>query len=307
MARRAHVDISMGIQPAAPTSDALMQEQMASALALQDAASKHPEEPKAVKSTNYVIFKLVNTSRKGAVNVDGIDDVINPETSKLERIRLVTGCDSIWLKDQKNLTDDYVRQNRRSLKFEGKFCRIPEWDTTAIEFARICRSFVESPTYKSRGSKHAFFEWNPARMAEENAKKTRRKMDAMKKAIDAPVDYMRKHAYYLGVQAVDEIGLPKNDEAIRNDYFVKAEQNPEHFLKTYEDPAVNISYMVKKALSEGKIDLGRTQGSAYWAFNGGLIGQIPLGQTPHGYLVNLSLNHTKEGKAFLETLQSISS
>ena len=245
----------MGITHDNSISDKLMEEQLASQLALQDAAAMQPPTQEVKTDVKYVIFKLVNTSRKGRLNIDGIDDVINPKTNKMERIRLLAGVDTIWQKEQKEVTDDYVRQNRRSLQFEGKFCRIPEWDTTAVEFAKTCRHFVETPGYKARGSRHAFFEWNPARMAEERAKKQARKLEAMKYALAADTEQMKKHAFYLGVQPVDEIGIPKNDEAIRNDYFAKAEQDPETFLKSYQEPIVNISYLIKKAITEGKIDL----------------------------------------------------
>lgn len=309
MARKSHIDISMGVTHDTSISDKLMEEQLASQIALQDAAAANPTPETLKTDTVYTIFKLVNTSRKGALNIDGIDDVINPATGKVERIRLLAGIGTIWQREQKEVSEDYVRQNRRSLRFEGKFCRIPDWDTTALEFAKTCRSFVESPGYKKRGSKHAFFEWNPARMAEERAKKQGRKLEAMKLALDPTlgVQQMKQHAFYLGVQPVDEIGITKNDEAIRNDYFAKAEQDPENFLKSYQQPIVNISYLVKKAISEGKIDIGRTPGSVFWAANGGHIGQHPANQMPADYLIGLAMGHTKEGKQFLETLQSISS
>lgn len=308
MAKRSHVDLSMGAVPQEThASDQLMQEQLASQMALEDAAKLNPT-PEVVKTdVKFILFKLVNTSRKGRLNVDGIDDVINPKTGKMERIRLLAGVDTIWQKEQKDVTDEYVKQNRRSLQFEGKFCRIPEWDHTALEFAKTCRSFIESPGYKARGSKHAFFEWNPARMAEARAAKQKKRLDAMQKALAAPVEQMRKHAFYLGVHAVDEVGIQKTDEGIRNDYFGKAEVDPVRFLESFEQPIVNISYLVKKAITEGKIDLGRTPGSAYWASNGGHIGQYPQTQTPADYLIGLAMGHTKEGKLFLETLQSISS
>lgn len=309
MARRKDIELSLGQTSEPSISTQLMEEQMASTLALEDARAKQPEESPYAKfqNTEYVVFKLVNTDRKGRLNVDGIDDVINPKTQKMERIRLLAGIDTIWQSEQKDVSPEYVKQNRRSLTFEGKFCRIPKWDTSALEFARTCRSFIESPTYKSRGSRHRFFEWNPARMAEEKAKLNGKKMQAMRYALEATIEKVKKHAFYLGVSPVDEIGIPKNDEAIRNDYFAIAEKDPIRFLESYESPKVTVSFLIKKAISEGKMDLGRQQGSVYWAHNGGFIGQIPNGQNAHDYLIDLALGHTKEGKQFLEILESTSS
>src|SRR6185312_4191504 len=307
MARRADIELSM--QDNRPTSADLMAEQMAANIALSDARLGVPETPVASsEKEEYIIFKLVNGSRKGRLNVDGIDDVINPATGKVERVRLLRGVDTIWAKEQKDLSENYVKENRRSLLFEGKFCRIPKSDAAAVEFAKVCRSFIESPTYKKRGSRHAFFEWNPARQAEEAAKKNELKLRAMKIALsEQDMEKVCRHAHYLGVRFTDEFGTPYNDEGIRNFYFAKAEQDPKTFMESCDHPIVNIAYMVKKAISDNKIDLGRAQGSAFWAASGGFIAQIPQSRMPAEYLTELAMTSSKEGKLFLDTLQTISS
>lgn len=307
MAKRSHIDLSMADN--VQSSEQLMAEQMETQLAMIDAANATPKDPEFEtehEDQGNVIFKLAATNRKGKVNVDGIDDVINPTTGKLERIRLITGSPSIWLKDQKDLTEDYVKQNRRSLTFVNRFLFIPKWDTQAVEFARICRSFIESPTFKKKGSKHAFFEWNPARQAEEAARKNKLKMEAMKMALSIDVEKMRKHALYLGVQFVDEVGVPKNDESLRNDYFAKAEADPKKFMESLDSKVVNISFVVKKAIRDNKIDLGRSNGMAYWAQNGGFICQIPMSRTATEYLVELAMTNSVEGRQFLDQLQTVS-
>ena len=84
--------------------------------------------------TKYYVFKLVSNTRKGGVHVPGIDDVVNPATGKMERIRLLTGVDTIWLKEQKDVTQEYAKMNQRNLSFVRgtKILRIPEWDHTAL-------------------------------------------------------------------------------------------------------------------------------------------------------------------------------
>ena len=49
-----------------------------------------------------VVFKLVDTKKKGASYIDGIADVINPKTKKVERARLISGLDTLWFKEQKD-------------------------------------------------------------------------------------------------------------------------------------------------------------------------------------------------------------
>src|SRR5690348_10435148 len=59
----------------------------------------------------YYIFKLVDSNKKGGVRLASTDDVVNPATGRTERIRLLNGVDSVWIKDQKDLPKDYHLSN----------------------------------------------------------------------------------------------------------------------------------------------------------------------------------------------------
>lgn len=251
----------------------------------------------------YRIFKLVNNDKRGRLYIDGIDDVINPQTGKVERVRLLSGISSIWIKDQKDITEDYVRQNRRSLIFEDKVLRVPSWDSTAIEFIEVSRHLVDNPNRKM-GTKTEFYEWNPQKQAELALKQRHQKVEAMKLAMTISDDKMRKHALFLGVNFVDELGLPKTPDSLRNDYILKAEENPKIFMETADSPLVHISYLVKKAIIDAKIDVGRESNKAYWA-TGGFICSIPSHMKPQAYLVEFATNGTRESKDFLEQLEIV--
>lgn len=255
----------------------------------------------AEPTTEFVVFKLVNTKKKGRVYIDSINDAYNEESKKVERMRLLAGVESIWLKDQKDVTEDYAKQNRRTLMFEGKILRIPTWDTTAIEFARKCSHCIDNPKRRT-GSKTEFFEWNPQKQAEEALKKQHFMIDAMQKALTVSEDVMKKHALYLNVSFIDEVGFPKTSESIRRDYALKAQQDPQRFMQTLESPLVEISFLVKKALSDSKIDVGRERNKAYWA-TGKFICSIPPHQSVHEYLVEYASAGSPESKDFLEQLK----
>ena len=274
--------------------------------ALQNAQTEHEYSEIAKVNateakTEFVIFKLVNTKKKGRVYIDSINDTIHPETKKVERMRLLAGVDSIWLKDQKDVTEEYARNNRRSLIFEGKLLRIPTYDTAAIEFARLSSHCIDNPKRRT-GSKTEFFEWNPKKQAEEALKKQHFMIDAMQKALTVPEEVMKKHALYLNVAFIDEVGFPKTTEAIRRDYALKAQQDPKRFMETFESPLVEISFLVKKALSDSKIDVGRERNKAYWA-TGKFICSIPPHQTVHEYLVEFASAGSPESRDFLEQLK----
>lgn len=263
------------------------------------------ENPASSAVEQFVCFKLTNSNKKGGTYIPNIDDVVNPKTGKVERIRLLAGVDTIWLKEQKDLSPDYVRQNARSLVFPrgAKIMRIPTWDTTALEFARVCRHNVGNPDRKT-GSKFEFFEYNPAKEQEEALKKELFELEMAMEAQKQPVDKMRKHAYYLGVNFVDELGNAKTDEGVRREYMLIAKRNPSLFQKTLNSKDVELNYQIKKAILDSKIDLGRIVGSAYWG-TGGFIARIPQGRKPVEYLVEFATQNTDESKQFCEQLKTI--
>jgi hypothetical protein len=248
----------------------------------------------------YLILKLVKKIGRGNVNIDGVCDVLNPTTGKVERARLLSGIDTIWLKEQKDLTKEYIDQNRRSLKFEDGICRIPKDDTSAIEYATIHNGFVDNPKRRT-GSRHEFFAWNPERMADERLKKRMFKLEAMKKAMECPFEDMKKHAIYLGIMPTDEFGIPKNEQYYRDEYILKAEENPTRFMETFGSKLVEITFMVRKALMDAKIDCHKEIGKIYFS-TGKFICSIPSGRKPQEVLIEFASSGMPEAQTFLDDL-----
>jgi len=254
----------------------------------------------------YHIFKLINRTRRGGVHVPGIDDVINPATGKMERVRLLSGVDTIWVKEQKDITPEYVTNNLRSLSFVRgtKILRIPEWDTTALEFASITRHNVGSASNKT-GSQFEFYEYDPAREQEELFKREALELEMAILAKEMPSDKMRKHAAFLGIRLIDDLGMPKTDDGLRREYMVYAKRNPDYFQKTKDSKEIDIMWMIKRAILDSKIEIGREPGKIYWSNGGGLIGVMSKQDTPEKYLLNLALTNSQDGQAFRDQLQKI--
>jgi hypothetical protein len=262
------------------------------------------EAPIANAGNVYKVYKLSDTRKTGNYHMDGIDDVWNPETKRIERIRLLRGFPSIWLKDQKDLDKAFIESNRRSLTFTARVLRLPDYDTTAIEFLLLSNANIDNPNKKGT-RRLTFFEWNPQRQAEVERKKRLAKVEAIKFATTASVDDMRKHANYLGISFIDDLGFPKSDDALRNDYELYAEAQPNKFMASAGSKEVEIAFIVKKAILDSKIDLTAKLGSAYWADNGGFICKIPTGVEPQEYLVEYAMLPQDEGKAFLSQLKKL--
>jgi hypothetical protein len=253
-------------------------------------------------ATTYKIFKLSDTNKNGKYHMEGIDDVLNPAKNRMERIRLLRGYPSIWVEDQKGLEKSFIESNRRSLIFDRRILRIPDYDTTAIEFLELCNANVDNPN--RRGTrKLTFFQWNPLRQAEVERAKRVAKIEAIKFASSTSDEDMRKHCNYLGILFNDELGMPKSNEALRNDYELYAESQPNKFMISAGSKEVEVAYAVKKAIIDNKIDLNIKRGSAYWAGDGGFICKIPSTSRPQDYLVEFAMMPQDESKAFLEQLK----
>ena len=254
----------------------------------------------------WIIYKLVDTSRRGRVWIDGIDnDIMNPKTGIRERIWLLAGASSIWSTDLvEQLKDkDWLRTSRRSLEFEGGILRIPTWDERQIEFVNSCRHFIDNPSRRS-GSRHEFFEYNPKKQQEAALAKELLEMDMAIEASKIDILQVRKLASFFGVVFYDELGQPKDDAGIRRELMLFAKREPKRFQQNLKSKEVDIAYLVKKAIIENKIDLGGTAGNVTWA-NGGMIGKMPQNRKAQEFLTELAMTNNSDGTAFLEHLQRV--
>jgi hypothetical protein len=261
------------------------------------------EAPVATGNT-FKIFKLSDTKKNGKYHMEGIDDVWNEKKGRMERIRLLRGYPSIWVEDQKGLEKSFVEQNRRSLIFDRRVLRVAEYDVEALEFLNLCNANLDNPNRKGT-RKVTFFQWNPQRTAELERAKRVAKVEAIKYASLASDEEMRKHCNYLGISFVDELGMPKSLEALRNDYELYAEAQPNKFMQSAGSKEVEIAFIVKKALIDNKIDTTTKRGSAYWSGDGGFICKIPADKKPQNYLVEFAMFSQDESRAFLEQLKKL--
>jgi len=272
----------------------------------EDVARHTIETMPATKETKHHIFKLVDTKKKGGVYIPNIDDIINPETGREERARLLVGVESIWVKDQKHLDPDYVRNNAKSLAFpRGSKClRIPDWDAAALQFARLCRHNIGNPNRKS-GSKFEFYEYDPAKQAAEALKKESLEIDMAIVARELDEVTMKKYISFLKMPMHDEIGEIKTNDLLRKELMLFAKRNPFQFqdLVNNKSKEIEISYLVKKAILSANVDVASQPGRAFWAGGGGLIGIIPSSRQPIDYLTELALTNTEEGRTFQQQLK----
>jgi hypothetical protein len=258
------------------------------------------------KDKEWYIFKLVDNSKSGGVYIPNIDDVWNPKTGKVERIRLLSGVHTIWQSEQKELTADYVKMNMRSIEFPRgvKIRRVAAHDATMLEFMRLSNSNIGNPK-RVKTSKFEFFEYDFAAAEKDAFEREDFELEMALLAKKEGAAAMKKHAAFLGIRLINELGEPKTEEGIRREYVMYAKRNPEYFNKTRNTPQIEISWQVKKAISETLIDIGTEKGKVFWSNGGGMICAIPQGENPETYLTDLAMTNSEEGIKFKEQLKQV--
>ncbi len=256
-----------------------------------------------VKDAANLVLRLVDTSRKGGLNIEGIVyNVNNPKTGKPDTLRLLVGVYTPWASEQGTYTEKQLGKMRRSIRFEDKTCIIPPKDEAAIEFVKHCPANIDSPNY-GHGNKHTFYVHDPKRQADEQLELAMKAMEQVQYAATCDEMTMRRHANYLGVVSHDEFGILKDVSVIRREYMLKAQTDYKTFKDTKDSPAVMISYLIKRAIQDNRIDIGKQPGMAYWAA-GGFICKVPNATKAVDYLIEFAMLPTEEGKQFLAQLQA---
>jgi hypothetical protein len=136
-----------------------------------------------------------------------------------------------------------------------------------------------------------------------NMEKAEARMDAMRIALEAPLDMMIPHAKYLGIEFTNRQNVERGEKAIRFDYLNIADKKPDMFIKTYNNPLVKIQYVVQKAMSSGLIDTSSVKGQAIWGDSKAYIAQIPDGKPALQFLSEFCL--TEKGKEFYSQIKHI--
>lgn len=265
------------------------------------------EQGSGAPEVKYVVFKLVKKKVR-RLTLDGIcHDVPNPNNNnKPETIRLIRGASSIWSTELTEMLKDkeYVNKNRVGLHFEDGICRIGTHELVKLDFARHNKNNVGKNRHGS--GKYDFYEYDAAEEQKMRHEKQMSRINLIQVISTMDEKKMVKLALFLGIKPYDdEVGLPKTPDGYRTELLIKADTQPEIVNRYMNAKEVEVSYLVRKGITDAKIDLGGQTGNVMWAGNGGHIGKIPIGRKPLEYLTELAMTNSNEGKLFKEQLESM--
>jgi hypothetical protein len=257
-----------------------------------------------VGQQQFVVFKLVRKVRR--MTIDGICHyVINPKTGNPETIRLINGAGSIWSSDLTELLKDkaYISKNRIGLQFLDGVCRIGVHEKTKLEFARMNANNVGK--VRNGAGKFDYYEYDAAEEQKMANEETVNRLNLLTTIATMEEEKMVRLALYMNIKTTDDIGIPRNPQGYRTELMLMADKRPKDVLKYMNSKEVDVSYMIRKGLIEGKIDLGGATGNVTWAAGGGFIGKIPKSRQALEYLTELAMTNSNEGIRFKEQLEKM--
>jgi hypothetical protein len=263
-----------------------------------------------VTETENRIFRLSNDKRRGTVILNMEEDVIDPATGLVRRMRLLRGAQTIWFDEQPPTVfpQKYVDNNLLTLTFDKGDCIISVNDPFKIKAAELTmRNVANQKKYgaKAKAKDIYFYEWDPAAISAKDAIEDDKIMKAMQLAYTVPLEEIIPHAKYLGIAFQDEMGVSLKEESLRTSYARYAKNNAAKFLDSIHSPTVKTAFLIKKAISESKIDLGKQPGAAYWV-DGGFITTLPQGRDAVEYLIEFAMTHGEANTSFASQLRELS-
>lgn len=273
--------------------------------------------PRPVKQPDMLVFKLLKENSKKdfphsapyppyvSVQEIAIIPWIDEKGNKRTRmIRYVAGHDSIFVDEQKDLPKNMVENPQNTLVFSHGYLTVNAYDHAKIEFLTNHPQNADAKSLPQYTKKKLFKMIDVNKELEKEYNTKQAQFEAMSLAMKATYDEMVPHASFMGVNLENiEDQTMKDEPAIRFEYLMKAEQQPELFKKTFNNPVVKVTHYVKRAVQENVITLTRVRGQAHFVETDRLItDNIPMDQDPIEYLSNFALSNA--GASLKATLEN---
>lgn len=181
-------------------------------------------------------------------------------------LRYYDGCTTLFVDEQpkdKDIIDQYIKQSKKRAFIEGKFGVFGD-ERLLLIYLNIC-SWNASSEYRTRTSTAIFKPVNADQKANSITSKLDLIEEAMKYAREAKPTKMMIHASYLGIPTTDwDSGNELTEKEIRALYREEASRNPENFIKTFGNQALEIQYYIDKSLENGTISNRFNPNKATW-------------------------------------------
>lgn len=282
-------------------------EQALSAIAVPEAPIVKKKEVKREEPKTYVFRLITNASPNDRRQfpprfmVANTDIVFDEETGMKRAVRYLPGVNTLWVDEQESLPENVVNK-RPNIGFMDGYMYVPSSDTMLVKFLTISNRCINNenrdenipPTYELM---------NFEAMSKKKMESVKTKHEAMKVALSASDETMLEHAEYLGITSINAQGIEKDEDEIRVEYVAVAENKPDVFLKSYNNPTTKAFALIKKAFASGKLTEAIVPGQVHWSETRSLISTIPSGISTIDHLVKFCFKEG-DGQRFYDRLKS---
>lgn len=223
-------------------------------------------------------------------------------------IRYYDGCSTIFSDKQpkdKELIDTLIKQSRPQRFIDGK-CGFYGDDKMLLLYMNICSWNGESE-FRTRTAEAVFIPVNQDKQASLESSKLDAIETALKYAKEASELKMRIHCDYIGISTIDyDSGNDLTEKELRTKYRKEASRNPEEFIRTYGNKAIEIKYYIDRALREGLISNKFNPNKATWGRSNTEICDISGLKSPEAISQKLfEFSQLEEGEEFVIQLKTL--
>jgi hypothetical protein len=169
-------------------------------------------------------------------------------------IRFLPGFQSIFVDEQEKdgkVIPERTLNNRNNKFIVNKgFIKVPPTQRTKIQFLDMCNRNVDSP-YRTGRINALFSKYSEEKAITILADKQSSQQKAIEKAFTASPEQIAFHARYLEIPIINSTtSASRTFEAVQTDYRQKAVDDPDKFLKTFDDEDLKLKYKIERALEE---------------------------------------------------------
>ena len=269
------------------------------------------------KQPDVIIYRLIEPNQKLREDTPSYPpykrfpntDVIVWEDGT-RAIRWLPGFQSIFVDEQEAgnrvIPDNVLNNPNNRFEIIDGDIKVRPHEKTKIAFLDICNRNADSE-HRTGTIAPLFRRYSEEGKVDELSLKQDKQKEALSKAYEAEEEQIAFHARYLGIPLLDAAtSATRTLKAVKADYVQKAIENPDEFLKTFDDEDLKVKYYISKAIEESKISLKLIPGKAAWTETKAEICEIP-NVTDEVVLINeiFSFSQKPTSEGFLKKLKEI--
>ena len=193
------------------------------------------------------------------------DIIYDPVNNINRKIRYIPGESSIFENEQKK--DAKVKS---PITFNSGLLFVDRTNPSLKKYLDLCNLNQSNPD-RDKSARPAFKLLTPEEDAQKKIEKSMLELDAVKVALEMPLDKMIGYAKVLGVN------INKSTDEIRYDMKVLAQKDPRSFIEGMDDPMTELKETLMRACQYNIISIGKTKVNWIQGDKRTAITHVPLG------------------------------